>query len=72
MDVRPIPFCLEMNQGNMTMAESQKEAPTAPKKKIARCDKICKFVGRDSRCKSKCSREPGHILNCKCRTHEMQ
>jgi hypothetical protein len=70
--MRPIRCCLEMNQGIMIMAEDQKEAPAAPKKKIVRCDKICKYVGRDSRCKSKCSREPGHILNCKCRTHEMQ
>jgi hypothetical protein len=54
------------------MAESQKEAPALPKKKIVRCGKICKYVGRDSRCKSKCAREPGQILNCKCRTHEMQ
>jgi hypothetical protein len=54
------------------MAEVQKEPIAAPKKKIVRCDKICKFFGRDARCISKCSREPGHILNCKCRTHEMQ
>ncbi len=58
------------------MAEIVKEEPVAaPKKKVMRCDKICSYVGggkEPQRCKSKCSREPGHILNCKCRTHEMQ
>jgi hypothetical protein len=58
------------------MADILKEPIAAPKKKIVRCDKICTYVGGSSnephRCKSKCSREPGHILNCKCRTHEMQ
>jgi hypothetical protein len=57
------------------MAEEQKETITAPKKKIVRCDKICTYVGsgkEPQRCKGKCSREVGHILNCKCRTHEMQ
>ena len=72
MNARSSRFCLEMIQGNMTMAEDQKEAPAMPKKRIVRCDKICKYVGKNSRCKSKCSREPGHILNCKCRNHEMQ
>jgi hypothetical protein len=73
--VRPIRCCLEMNQGIMIMAEDQKEAPTSPKKKVVRCDKICTYVGggrEPQRCKSKCNREPGHILNCKCGTHEMQ
>lgn len=58
------------------MTEDQKEKPiVAPKKKIVRCDKTCTYVGSGTdpqRCKSKCVREPGHILNCKCRAHEMQ
>jgi hypothetical protein len=57
------------------MVEDQKEPIAVPKKKIVRCDKPCAYVGSTSqsqRCKKKCSREPGHILNCKCRTHEMQ
>jgi hypothetical protein len=57
------------------MAEAQKEHVVAPKKKIVRCDKTCVYVSSGNephQCKSKCSREPGHILNCKCRTHEMQ
>jgi hypothetical protein len=54
------------------MAEAQKQLITALKKKIVRCDKICTYCGRDALCKNKCSREPGHILNCKCKTHEMQ
>ena len=57
------------------MAEAQNERLVAPKKKIVRCDKICTYAGSgiDPRpCKSKCSREPGHILNCKCRSHDMQ
>ena len=57
------------------MADIVKEPIAAPKKKIVRCDKICTYVGsaNDShRCKSKCVREPGHVINCKCRTHEMQ
>jgi hypothetical protein len=57
------------------MAEDPKQPVVAPKKKIIRCDKICTYVGsgkEPQRCKSKCAREPGHILNCKCKTHEMQ
>lgn len=57
------------------MAEVLKDAIATPKKKIVRCDKICTYVSSGNepcRCKSKCSREPGHILNCKCRSHEMQ
>ena len=57
------------------MAEDLKEPVVVAKKKVARCDKICTYVGggkEPQRCKSRCSREPGHILNCKCRTHEMQ
>ena len=57
------------------MTEAQKEPVVAPKKKVARCDKICSYVGggkEPQRCKAKCSREPGHILNCKCRAHDMQ
>ena len=54
------------------MIEVQKEPIAALKKKVVRCDKICTFCGKETRCKNKCSREPGHILNCKCRTHEMQ
>ena len=57
------------------MAEIQKEPVVAPKKKIVRCDMTCAYVGsgkEPQRCKAKCAREVGHILNCKCRTHEMQ
>ena len=57
------------------MTEEQKEPVGAPKRKIVRCDKVCTYVGsgRDpQQCKNKCIREPGHFLNCKCRTHEMQ
>jgi hypothetical protein len=57
------------------MNEAQKEPVVVTKKKIARCDKTCTYVsgGKEPRpCKSKCSREVGHILNCKCRSHEMQ
>ena len=57
------------------MAEDQKEPTTVPKKKVIRCDKICTYVGggkEPQRCKAKCCRAPGHILSCKCRTHEMQ
>lgn len=56
------------------MAEDQKEV-IAPKKKIARCDKTCAYVtgGKEPRpCKNKCSKEAGHILSCKCKTHDMQ
>jgi hypothetical protein len=57
------------------MAEDQKDPIKVPKKKIFRCDKPCTYVVSGSaphRCKRKCAREPGHILDCKCRTHEMQ
>lgn len=58
------------------MADVQQEPVTTSKKKIARCDQICSYVSGSSndpkRCKNKCCREPGHFLNCKCRTHEMQ
>lgn len=60
------------------MAEIQKEpiAPSAPpEKKIVRCDMICTYItsGKEpKRCKNKCVGEQGHVLSCKCRTHEMQ
>jgi hypothetical protein len=57
------------------MAEEQKAPVSIPKKKVVRCDKTCAYVSgakEPQRCKSKCSREPGHILDCKCRTHDMQ
>jgi hypothetical protein len=57
------------------MAEEQKEPIVVPKKKIVRCDKPCAYIGggrEPQRCKGKCAREPGHIHDCKCRTHEMQ
>jgi hypothetical protein len=57
------------------MSEEQKATVVLRKKKIARCDKTCTYVGsgkEPQQCKGKCAREPGHILNCKCRTHEMQ
>ena len=62
-------------EGSLNMAEVQKDPVAAPKKKIVRCDKICKYFGSGidgSRCKKKCTRESGHIINCKCRTHEVQ
>jgi hypothetical protein len=57
------------------MAEASKEPISSPKKKIIRCDQICTYVGsgRDApRCKNKCAQEVGHVLSCKCKTHEMQ
>ena len=57
------------------MAEVQKEPVAAPKKKIVRCEMTCMYVSgskEPQRCKGKCVREAGHILNCKCKTHEMQ
>lgn len=61
------------------MAKVEKEPVTetvsATKKKIVRCDKTCTYVGSfldAQQCKNRCSREVGHFLNCKCRTHEMQ
>jgi hypothetical protein len=57
------------------MSKAQKGPLAAPKKKIVRCDKICTYVTSSKepkRCKNKCDKEPGHILSCKCRTHEMQ
>ena len=57
------------------MTTFKKKYVKLPKPKIVRCDKICTYVGggkEPQRCKSKCVREPGHILNCKCRSHEMQ
>jgi hypothetical protein len=57
------------------MDEDLKEPIITAKKKVVRCDKTCTYIGSNqdaSRCKGKCMREPGHtILNCKCRTHEM-
>lgn len=57
------------------MAEDQKTPIAAPKIKIARCNKTCTYAygGNEPHlCKGKCSRELGHFLNCKCRSHEMQ
>jgi hypothetical protein len=57
------------------MAEAQTEPVAVPKKKVVRCDKICTYVGggkEPRQCTAKCSRESGHFLNCKCRSHEMQ
>jgi len=57
------------------MSEEPKTPPTATKKKVVRCNKTCTYIHGGSephQCKGKCGREPGHFLNCKCRTHEMQ
>lgn len=57
------------------MAESPKEPVISTKKKVVRCDKTCMYIGSGNeaqRCKNRCVREPGHILNCKCKVHEMQ
>ena len=57
------------------MVEDQKQPIAVAKKKIVRCDKICTYVGggkEPRRCKGRCAREAGHLLNCKCRSHEMQ
>jgi hypothetical protein len=57
------------------MIENRKEPSGAPRKKVVRCDKMCAYVssGKEPRrCKNRCAREPGHVLNCKCRAHEMQ
>lgn len=58
------------------MAKVQHVSINAPKeKRLVRCDKSCTYVGQSldaQRCKNRCSREAGHFLNCKCRTHEMQ
>jgi hypothetical protein len=57
------------------MAEKLEKPISAPKKKGGRCDQICAYVagGRDGkRCKNRCAQEPGHVLSCKCKSHEMQ
>lgn len=57
------------------MNEGQKTLIAAPKKKSVRCNGICAYPGsgrEPQRCKSKCAKEPGHVISCKCRTHEMQ
>jgi hypothetical protein len=57
------------------MAEASKEPVSPPKKKIVRCEQTCTYVGsgRDApRCKNRCAQEVGHVLSCKCKTHEMQ
>ena len=57
------------------MPEDIRDAVVAPKKKSARCGKTCTYfsnVKEPQRCKAKCGREPGHILNCKCRSHDLQ
>jgi hypothetical protein len=57
------------------MAAVQKEAIKLPKPKVERCHSICAYWAggnEGKQCKNKCSRESGHILNCKCRSHELQ
>jgi hypothetical protein len=57
------------------MPEQEKLLASMPKIKIARCRQTCTYVGsgRDApQCKNKCAQETGHVLSCKCRTHEMQ
>jgi hypothetical protein len=59
----------------MTMADQPKAPVSPPKKKIVRCEQTCAYIGsgRDApRCKNRCSQEVGHVLSCKCKTHEMQ
>ena len=57
------------------MATDPKEPAAPPKKAVIRCDKNCTYVGGGKdpqQCKNRCSKPTGHILSCKCRTHEMQ
>jgi hypothetical protein len=58
------------------MVNDIKESIRAPKKaKVVCCDKTCVYVSaakEPTRCNNKCKRLPGHILDCKCRVHEMQ
>jgi hypothetical protein len=57
------------------MSEQEKQLACMPKKKIVRCRERCRYVGggKDAlQCKSKCAKEPGHVLSCKCKNHEMQ
>ena len=57
------------------MDEAPTEPIATPKKAVVRCGKTCAYVtaGREPKqCKGKCVREPGHFLDCKCKTHEMQ
>ena len=62
--------------GDLTMAESPKEPDArSEKKKTVRCEGICAYVsgGKEPRrCKNRCGQEKGHVLSCKCRTHQMQ
>jgi hypothetical protein len=62
------------NQRTATMSEDQNPPVIAPKPKIVRCGKSCTHMsgGREPKqCTAKCVRAPGHVLNCKCRSHEM-
>ena len=66
---------LDLHPRNLKMSDDQRVPIAVAKKKVARCDKTCSYVtgGKEPRqCKAKCCREAGHILNCKCRAHEMQ
>jgi hypothetical protein len=57
------------------MSEAQKEPVAVPKKKIVRCDNTCAYISGGNephRCKNRCAKEPGHVISCKCRAHEMQ
>jgi len=57
------------------MSEDQSGPASPPKKKVARCGQTCAYVvpGKEAQqCKSKCCKEPGHVVSCKCRTHELQ
>jgi hypothetical protein len=59
----------------LLMSEQEKQVASLPKKKIVRCRQTCTYIGggRDaSQCKNKCAQEEGHVLSCKCKTHEMQ
>jgi hypothetical protein len=64
-----------LNSRQPDMAADQKQPDNAPKKKIVRCSQTCTYVtgGKEPRrCKNKCAQEAGHLLSCKCRSHELQ
>ena len=57
------------------MTNVQKEPISAPKRRLSVVTRFAAYVGGGSepqRCKNKCAKEPAHVLNCKCRAHEMQ
>src|ERR1700758_3198792 len=60
------------HEEGLPMLEQEKQIAIMPKKRIVRCGERCTYVRggtEGTQCKSKCAKEVGHVISCKCKSH---